>query len=180
MYIKEQMNDIIDGIMSNNEAVELYQNLFQAMYKVCKKMNWGDPFSYARSREILIANTLGHIIGETYSGCDGYDSEYKYEYKSTISKNIHATYSGIMWQSNWDEQLKYLHNEKIGPYKHIIVRFNNIGEIEEIWEMDADKIISLIAPKLERQFNSLKNRKDPRLSATLSGTEIKKYGIKIK
>lgn len=179
MYIKEELNDTIDSIMSNDEAISLYQNLFQTMHKLCKMREWGDCFNYARSREILIANTLGHTIGSTYSGCDGYDSQYKYEYKSTIGK-LKSTYSGIMKQKNWDEQIDYLKNEKIGPYRHIFVRFNDNGEIEEFWEMDADKIISLITPKLYRQFNSTKLRRDPRLSATLSGREIRKFGIKIK
>ena len=35
-----------------------YQQLFEEMYSLCEENNWGDPFSYARSRE----NTFSRII----------------------------------------------------------------------------------------------------------------------
>ena len=68
---------------------EQYKYLYEKMYELCKKQQWGDPFSYARSREILMANYLKHTIAPTYSGADAYlDKEMTQpvEYKSTISK----------------------------------------------------------------------------------------------
>ena len=40
-------------------AEQQYQQLFEQM---CEDNKWGDPFSYARSREIHMAGVLGHTI----------------------------------------------------------------------------------------------------------------------
>ena len=45
-----------------------YQQLFEQMYQLCEDNEWGDPFSYARSREIHMAGVLGHTIADDYSG----------------------------------------------------------------------------------------------------------------
>ena len=45
-----------------------FQELFEEMYQLCDEQGWGDPFSYARSREIHMAGTLGHRIADDYSG----------------------------------------------------------------------------------------------------------------
>ncbi len=36
-----------------------FNQLFTRMYELCEEQEWGDPFSYARSREIHMANRLG-------------------------------------------------------------------------------------------------------------------------
>ena len=41
---------------------EQYEQLYRQMHQLCFTNNWGDPFSYARSREILMAHKLGHTI----------------------------------------------------------------------------------------------------------------------
>ena len=43
-----------------------YQQLFEKMYQLCIEQGWGDPFSYARSREIHLAGVLGHKVAEDY------------------------------------------------------------------------------------------------------------------
>ena len=45
-----------------------YQALYEEMYALCENNGWGDPFSYARSREIHMAGILGHRIADDYSG----------------------------------------------------------------------------------------------------------------
>ena len=45
-----------------------------------------------------MANFLKHKVAETYSGPDGIDCDGECEYKSTIDKNIKATYNGISVQ----------------------------------------------------------------------------------
>ena len=39
---------------------EKYRDLYEQMYDLCEEQGWGDPFSYARSREIYMAGLLGH------------------------------------------------------------------------------------------------------------------------
>ena len=67
-----------------------FQKLFEEMYTLCEENNWGDPFSYARSREIHMAGVLGHKVAEDYAGADAYDEIGECEYKSTIGKNINC------------------------------------------------------------------------------------------
>ena len=50
-----------------------YQQLFEQMYQLCEDNQWGDPFSYARSREIHMAGVLGHTIADDYSGADAFE-----------------------------------------------------------------------------------------------------------
>ena len=82
-----------------------YQQLFEAMYQLCDDNNWGDPFSYARSREIHLAGILGHQVSDTLSGADAYDSDNNpVEYKSTIGiskiwvKSVYAWNDGYYFK----------------------------------------------------------------------------------
>ena len=52
---------------------EKYRHLYKELANLCEKQGWGDPFSYARSKEILAALILGHSVAETFSGADAYD-----------------------------------------------------------------------------------------------------------
>ena len=176
------MNEFIDKFakctINNNMKTDrqIFNELYKQMYDICKKNNWGDPFSYARSKEIYMANFLKHKISETYSGPDGIDCDGFCEYKSTITKNIKATYNGISVHKTWDEQLEYLSKQKIGKYKnHYIARFDD-GEIKEIYKMDGNKVLELLLPKLKKQYFNVNKGKDPRLGASLSQTDIKNNG----
>jgi len=161
---------------------ELYQECFEKMYEICKRNNWGDPFSYARSREILMSIQLRHKISETYSGADGIESDgTEVEYKSTIAKSICGTYSGISVKQNWEEQVKYIKKEKIGKYKyHYFARFCE-GKIVEIWRINGTDLIPIILAKIKKAFDKQKNivRADPRLSCLIKKKIIEKLGTKI-
>ena len=160
-------------------AVEEFKMLFERMYKLCDEQGWGDPFSYARSREIHIAGTLGHKISDTLSGADGIDEDGECEYKSTICKNINGAYNGISVQSTWEEQEEYLLNEKIAKYKnHYIARYEG-GKIAEICKLDGMDVFNILCPKLEKKFPTILTKKDPRLGASLTQKEIYKYGEQI-
>jgi len=156
-----------------------YSELFKEMYDLCEQQGWGDPFSYAVSREIAIANELGHQKASTYSGADGIDEEGECEYKSTIGKNINGAYNGISVQPTWEEQVKYLTKEKIAKYKnHYIARFEN-GVIVECYKLKGWKVLDLLLPKLKKSYENTLSKKDPRLGASLSKKEIRLYGEKI-
>jgi len=161
------------------KPTEEFAMLFEKMYKLCDKQGWGDPFSYARSREIHIAGTLDHKISDTLSGADGIDEDGECEYKSTIGKNINGAYNGISVQPTWEEQVEYLKNKKIAKYKnHYIARYEG-GKIAEIWKLDGMDVFNILLPKLKRGFESTKNRKDPRLGASLTQKEIYSYGEQV-
>ncbi len=172
------MNNSINRF--NNETAKLEFNiLFDKMYKLCKENNWGDPFSYARSREIHLANTLNHKISDTLSGADAYDDDGPCEYKTTIGKQINATYNGISLQSTWEKQLEYLNNDKICKYKnHYFARYDG-SSIIEVYKMDCSKVYQGLLPKIEAQFNRVKKGRDPRLGASLSKKYIIDNSVKI-
>ena len=144
------------------------------MCELTNRNNWGDPFSYSRGKEILMAHFLKHKVAETYSGPDGIDCDGECEYKSTIDKNIKATYNGISVQDTWEKQVEYLTNEKIAKYKnHYFARFDkSSGEIIEIYMMNGNKVLELLLPKLKNQFVKKNKGKDPRLGSSLSKKEI--------
>ena len=54
---------------------EKYRDLYEQMCDLCEEQGWGDPFSYARSREIYMAGLLGHKVADDYSGEDAIDED---------------------------------------------------------------------------------------------------------
>ena len=156
-----------------------FKKLFERMYELCQENNWGDPFSYARSREIHIAGTLGHEISPTLSGADGIDESGECEYKSTIGKNIQGAYNGISVQPSWEDQVKYLEEKKILKYpNHYFARYNG-GKIAEIYRLTGRQVFDIIVPKLKKQFPNASGKKDPRLGTTVTKNEILQHGVKI-
>ena len=111
---------------------------FEELYKLCKENSWGDPFNYARSREIHLANTLNHEVSKTLSGADAIDEDGECEYKTTIGNRISATYHAISVQDTWEEQVKYLNEEKICKYKnHYFARYDG-AKICEVYKKHSD------------------------------------------
>ena len=141
----------------------------------------GDPFSYARSKEILTSIELQHEIAATLSGADGIDEVGECEYKSTTGKHIKGAYTGISVQPTWEEQDKYLREEKIGKYEnHYFSRFEGSKGIVEIWKLSGKDVLTILLPKLKKRYETVKNLKDPRLTAEVTKTDIEKYGIQIR
>ena len=155
---------------------QLYLDLYEQMYAVCERNNWGDPFSYARSKEIMMAIIMKQQIATTFSGADGFDEDGGAEYKSTTQKKIQGTYNGISVQPTWEEQLRYLYDDKIGKYlHHYFARFDG-AKLVELWVLEADNVLQILIPKLRRSYQSRAHRKDPRLGANVTKAEIYKYG----
>lgn len=159
-----------------------FKDAFETLYRICEENNWGDPFSYARSREILTAITLEHRVAETYSGADAFDQDDKpVEYKSTINKNINGTYNGVSVKPTWEEQERYLIEEKLGKYHHHFYSRYEGGKIVEMWRLSSENVLSILLPKFkkdwERKVNG--NHADPRLSGVINKREITQYGVRL-
>ena len=169
-------------MLTTTKAQQRYLDAFAALYEAAEEMNAGDPMSYARSREIHLACILGHSVADTYSGADAYEADgTPVEYKSTIGKNISATYNGISVQPTWEDQEAYLIEHKIGCYpRHYYARYEG-AQVVEVWVMDSDTVLSLLLPKAEKQYTTKRNgkAKDPRIGVTLSSSEIRKFGRRI-
>ena len=169
--------------MSDNLSFEQqYLILYEKMHLLCDNNKVGDPFSYGRGKEIYMAIKLGHTISPTLSGADGYeDKELKIpaEYKATTGKCIKATYNGISVQPTWEEQEKYLKEQKICKYKnHYFARFEN-GKIAEMYKMTGEKVYEYIIPKLKKQFEKENKGKDPRLGCQIGKKYILDNSIKL-
>ena len=159
-----------------------YKRLYIEMATLCEnEPGVGDPFSYARSKEILTAIEMQHEISETLAEADGIDQAGDCEYKSTIGKSIKGSYTGISVQDTWEEQEEYLREEKIGKYEnHYISRFAGSKGIVEIWKLKGKDVLTILLPKLKKKFETVKNLKDPRLAADVTKKDILKYGIQLR
>lgn len=159
-----------------------FAKLYKEMWDLCQENDWGDPFSYARAKEIYATCVLGHSMpgADAYSGADGINENGEgVEYKSTIGKKVQGSYTGISVQSNWEEQDKYLREEKILKYpEHYFNRFEN-GRLAESWVLTGQKVYDILMPKLKRKFSTVLSQKDPRLSATVTTGEIQQYGKRV-
>lgn len=159
-----------------------FRKLYEEMFDLCEEHGWGDPFSYARSKEIHMAGLLGHQVSDTLSGADGYDEDGGCEYKSTIASRINATYNAISVQPTWDEQVRYLREDKIAKYKnHYHARYEG-GKVVELWKLSGDDVLEILLPKLRRAWNRMQSgkvSKDPRLGASICKSEIYAYGERL-
>ena len=156
-----------------------FKELYEEMYLICGGL---DPFSYARAREIYMAAELNHKVADNYSGEDGLDENRKpVEYKSTIADKIQGTYNGISVHNTWEEQMKYLKEDKICKYeKHYFARFKN-GEIVEAYVLSGEDVLELILPRVKKQFDEgTSHKKDPRIGVSISTKQIKEYGTRIR
>jgi len=166
--------------MQFNSPGEEYKYHYKAMANLAEAEGWGEPFSYARAKEIYAAIELGHTIADTFTGADAFNANNDpVEYKSTTSKSVKGAYTGISVQPTWELQDEYLRNEKIAKYsEHYYNRFEK-GKLAESWVMDGNKVYELLRPKLRASYGTALHKKDPRLSATITTGEIKKYGRRV-
>jgi hypothetical protein len=168
--------------MNRKNAMKEYVTLFNQMASLCQSQDWGDPFSYARAKEIYATCVLGHKMpGPTeYSGADAINQNGDgVEYKSTIGKTVKGSYTGISVQTSWEKQVKYLKEEKILKYpEHYFNRFDD-GVLVESWKLTGQQVYDILLPKLRKKFSTVLTKKDPRLSADVTGTEIKKFGVRV-
>lgn len=165
-----------------SKVSEKYISLYQEMASLCEQNGWGDPFSYARSKEIYAACVLGHSMPgpSDYSGADAINASGNgVEYKSTIGAKIKGSYTGISVQPDWDTQVKYLREEKILKYpEHYYNRFED-GKLVESWVLTGQQVYDILLPKLKKKFATVLSKKDPRLSADVTNSDIRKFGTRV-
>jgi hypothetical protein len=157
-----------------------FKQMYKEMADLCEENGWGDPFSYARAKEIYAACKLGHTVAPTLSGADAINEKgQEVEYKSTIGPKAKGSYTGISVQPTWEQQVEYLKEEKILKYpEHYFNRFES-GELVESYKMTGQQVYDTLLPKLRKSFVTVLSKKDPRLSANVTTAEIKKYGVKV-
>lgn len=159
-----------------------FLDCFKELSDICEEANWGDPHSYARGKEIYAACVLDHKVSDTLSGADAFTLQGEpVEYKSTIKDTCRGAYTGISVKSTWKQQVKYLKDEKILKYPwHYYNRFDG-GKLVESWRMSGQDVYNILLPKIKKNYENKasSDAADPRLSATITWANIKKYGTKI-
>ena len=179
---------ILDSIKGYSDVAQ-FKALYEALYEFSQSRGYGDPHSYFRSAEILIADALGLEMASGNSGADAFEEPQGFgkragvEIKTTRSGGIKASYTGLSKQDSWPKMERYLVEEKIGCYEnHYIGRFQ-AGKIAEVWKMSASNVLGLILPKVQANFYSqgefFTNEKDPRPKAALGKREITAYATRV-
>ena len=158
-----------------------YIDHYKALAEISARNGWGDPHSYGRGKEIYADFQLGHKISLTLSGADAYNqNDEPVEYKSTIGKTAQGAYTGISVQSTWDEQKRYIIEDKIGKYsEHYYNRFDPASGLVESWKISGDQVLKLVLPKIRKAYAKTHTQKDPRIGVSITNTEIKKYGERV-
>jgi len=157
-----------------------YCETYRKLWEISDANGWGNPGSYARSKEIYAALVLGHRVADTLSGADAFNEKGEpVEYKSTIGKHCQGSYTGISVQATWEEQERYLYEKKLAKYpEHYYNRFEE-GQLAESWKMSGERVFKILLPKLKAKFPTVLTKKDPRLSANITWTEIQKFGTQV-
>lgn len=165
------------------EYIKAYKNFCTAFEALTGSP---DPFNYSRAKELHVSLLLGLSWCSGFDGADALDlNGNQIEIKTTTAKNINGTYNGLSVYENWQDFLEYLWHKFPENTRHIFARYEG-PDLAEVYELDNDKVLDILESKLVKNFdeNGLltekkKNAKDPRLGASVSMTEIKKYGEKI-
>jgi hypothetical protein len=152
-----------------------FSELLRELCEISAQEGWGDPLNYNRSREIDLAFKLGHKISKTLAGADAFDEqELPVEYKTTTRKTIQGVYNGVSVFPTWEEQERYLKEEKIGKYKHHYFARYDGATVKEAWVLTSDQVLDCLLPKFEKAFNSKKSKKDPRLGCSIPAGVIRR------
>ena len=159
-------------------STQEWLDCFNKLQELSDKLGVGDPFNYNRGREIHTALTLGLQISDTLSGADAYKNGEPVELKSTIG-SLKATYNGVSVQPSWEEQERYLVEDKLGKYKqHYICRYEG-SNLAECYVLSSDDVLAILLPKFKKQYHSKRNAKDPRLGQQINAKEIKQFGFRV-
>jgi len=160
------------------DAVECIKKLVD----IFDELGLGDPFAAGRAREAILADFLSHELGDELHGCDAYNKEGDlFEYKTKTDDFPIAGRYDVSSQPTWDDQVKYLQEEKIANNaKHYYATFTKKFDLTQVWEIDGDKVLELLLPKLNNKYHQDKtNLKVQNLHATLTAKDIRENGKRI-
>ena len=104
-----------------------------------------------------------------------------YECRSTPDSMIFSSDGASPIADFWEEQERYLKEDKIGKYRnHYYARYEG-GKGVEIWKLNAEDVLRIILPKAKKQYPKKRagNAKDPRIGVTISRREIHQYGVPV-
>ena len=72
-----------------------------------------------------------------------------------------------------------MREHKILKYpEHYFNRFQD-GKLVESWRLTGQQVYDILLPKLEKKFDTVLTKKDPRLSADVTNTDILNSGVRV-
>ena len=162
---------------------ERYLHAFAEFCESFQKLTGSkDPFNYSRAKELHVALHIGAEWNSGTSGEDALDSNNcPVEIKTTTNKNINGTYNGLSVYDTWTDFYEYLSFKFPQNTRHIFARYEG-SSLVELYELTNDAVLDILEKKIRtKYFNengsyTQKVRKDPRIGASISMTEIKKFG----
>lgn len=162
---------------------KLFIKKSQELYELAIEMGYNDPFHAGTAREIIMSLLLKHQVAVTYMKEDAtcIDTDIKCEYKALSGKtNVNATYGGLTFYENIDDQINYIKNEKLGPFRHYIAQFNGM-KISKIYELSGEKVFELLKDKVIKQHSKVKNNnlKQNGIKVYLTQTQVIENGKRI-
>ena len=174
------MNTLDEQIIE--ASIRLHQLMAKAGYST-------DPRTY---RETVAALLTGCRPTIEKSGADCYllredGSEAKCERKSSEGK-LGGAYTGISWQEIWEEQERYIREDKIGNCEwHYFDHFDKrTGSLVECYRIPGDLLVDKKIAGLHKQWEDRLEKmrkgklpKDPRLSFSLGARFIRTHGESI-
>lgn len=171
------------NIYNPRYTIEDAQYAITNLVEIFDYLGLGDPFGAGRAREAILANFLGHTLGDDLQGADAYDNSGNiYEYKTTLASCGVAGRYDVSTQPTWQDQVDYLREDKIANNAyHYYATFTPKMELVSVFEIDGDTVLDLLLPKLQKKFFQDKtNLKVQGLHATLSAKDIRTFGNKLK
>ena len=162
-----------------------YQEIYDAWITLNTLLSEaGLPTDPRKMKEVIASILTGCVPNNEKSGPDCFFEENNQdedaERKSTTSKNIKGSYTGLSNQKTWPAQVEYTKKKIKNMKRHYYDRFcARTGRLLESWYLTGDIAYDILIKKIEKDFHNSNQRKDPRLKASVSMTEIKQHGTQV-
>lgn len=165
-------------------AKQRYLEAFEALTCAFQELTGNtDPFNYSRAKELHVCLLADLDWNSANDGADAFDSSgHPVEIKTTIGKRINGTYNGLSVYGTFSEFVDYLHSKFPENTRHMFARYEG-SDLVELYELPNSAIIDILLKKTRKWFDNegilneaVKNKKDPRIGATVCMTEIKNEG----
>lgn len=147
----------------------------------------GNPFNYNRGCEYIQALTFGLILTTVGGGSDAYHKMKKWfvELKKTTFAGFTKTgqlkshsfsYNGTTRKSTLEEQVEYCKKKVLRDKFHLLTIIDDEkGALYQTYKVTGEEMWKVLKDKMIRSWKNPKG--DPRINATVSTNDLKKYGI---
>jgi len=166
------------------------EQMLEILLSLAKKFNkdeLGNPFNYNRGVEYIQAMTFGLRLTKVGGGTDAYHAIEKWfaELKATPFsgftkkgelKSHSFPYNGTTRKATIEEQVEYCHKKVLRDKYHFLTIIDNSkGSLYQTYKVTGEEMWKVLKDKMIKSWENPKG--DPRINATVSTNDLKKYGI---